>query len=81
MSDWMPVSERLPDEGQECLVYSENTDDDFGRFAARWIGGMWQTNGGVRFNLVHLPYWMPLPEPPCCLDQTTPSGETAEVLG
>lgn len=66
LQSWIPVSERLPEEGQECLVYSENTDDEFCRFAARWTGEVWQTNGGVRWNAKLLPYWMPLPEPPDC---------------
>lgn len=64
MIEWIPVTERVPDEGQECLVYSQNTDDDFGRFAARWHGGMWITNGGIRFNRVHMSHWMPLPPLP-----------------
>lgn len=61
---WIHVSERLPEAGQECLVYSENTDDDFGRFAARFTGEHWVTNGGSSWNVKLLPYWMPLPEPP-----------------
>ena len=65
MGDWIPVTERLPDEGQECLAYAgENS------FAARtilvpiWCGGFWCASNGTEYSKLELRYWMPLPEPP-----------------
>lgn len=48
---WVPVTERLPDDGEYVLAYS--ADDDFTTVEARH-----------RFGAFQITHWMPLPEPP-----------------
>lgn len=50
-SKWISVKERLPDNGQYVLAYSE--DDDFMTVEARH-----------KFDAFQITHWMPLPEPP-----------------
>ena len=62
MSEWIPVSERLPDESGEYLVYRY-----FGYSVAEYFppcppyqGDKWINEYGVRLYPLA---WMPLPEP------------------
>lgn len=56
MSEWIPVSERLPDKDKRVLV----TGTFWGRFEVNidtWNGERWFNYGG------YVSAWQPLPEP------------------
>ena len=59
-SKWIPVTERLPEELENVLAYT-----DVGSFAetAHWTGHRWEKTWDfeVLYGVTH---WMPLPEPP-----------------
>ena len=48
---WIPVTERLPENGEYVLAYS--ADDGFATVEARH-----------KFEVFQITHWMPLPEPP-----------------
>ena len=53
---WIPVGERLPDEGSAVLVWDMNAPQ------VGWLeDGLWQDE---RQNYLAVTYWIPLPEPP-----------------
>ena len=62
--EWIPVTERLPEEGKFVLVYGDlySNKHDGGVIAVskRIDWNYWQGFGRER-NITH---WMPLPEPP-----------------
>jgi hypothetical protein len=56
---WIPVTERLPEDGVEVVALWEGVPE----FAIR-EGGAWQTTAippSARFTATH---WMPIPPPP-----------------
>ena len=57
---WIPVTERLPDEGRHVLAWSEVGDVYETAFwnGVRWIV-TWEHD-----EFVGVTHWMPLPEPP-----------------
>ena len=57
-SRWIPVEERLPEEGVEVIVYSKGVGviPDISYVKGRWI---W--DAGIIKNVTH---WMPLPKGP-----------------
>lgn len=61
---WIPVTERLPDEGKFVLVYGDlypnKHDGSAIAVSKRMDWNYWQGFGRDR-NITH---WMPLPEPP-----------------
>ena len=61
---WVPVSERLPDEEEEVLAFwPAPSSDDENWIAIAWVfrDDRWRTEE----QDVHPPtHWMPLPEPP-----------------
>lgn len=59
MSEWIPVTERLPDHTDTVIVCDEHGV----WFAYRNKMGVWfdPCNGCLPENITH---WMPLPEPP-----------------
>lgn len=70
MSEWISVKERLPEKGQECVIYVDWVDVwDKGseRVTYQEIGVF---DGHDRFNhrahteLDRVTHWMPLPAPP-----------------
>lgn len=64
---WVPVSERLPEEGVVVLAYlPKQADVESGVYAAmlsklQTLKGTFSTSFGFGFEATH---WMPLPEPP-----------------
>ena len=66
MSKWIPVTERLPEKGQEVLAYR---GDFLGKMMNTYTylgSGNWEDDYGYRGSAEHegLTHWMPLPEPP-----------------
>ena len=73
---WIPVTERLPEDGDQCLVtvkykyaYEKEYSIDVDVATYRPEGGYidyWDTyndwNEGQQY--LHVTHWMPLPEPP-----------------
>jgi hypothetical protein len=66
VSGWISVSERLPDEDEEVLVWCSEAE----RFDVVWqkyIDVAWQHNGtwyNNQFTYPEVSHWQPLPEPP-----------------
>lgn len=61
---WIPVTERLPDDGVEVLVSVDENSDDCGYHVCLYRGDEWvrsESGSGYIFGVTH---WMPLPEPP-----------------
>lgn len=57
---WIPVTERLPQDGAEVLAWSRK-----GFAYVDWfIDGKWQVNGLVDGKHEVVTHWMPLPDPP-----------------
>ena len=57
---WIPVTERLPEEGAEVLAWTES-----GFSYVDWcLDGKWKVNSLVDSKHEHVTHWMPLPEPP-----------------
>ena len=67
LSRWIPVGERLPEEGVVVLAYlPKQADIESGVYAAmlsklQTLKGTFSTSFGFGFEATH---WMPLPEPP-----------------
>ena len=59
---WIPVSERLPENGSDVLAYSYD-EDESRIFPANYDNGWWHD---CLFNIriIAVTHWMPLPEPP-----------------
>ena len=62
---WIPVTERLPDIGQKCLIANREI------VVRGWLrpDGVWKTGVSSdeiwsKFSLYQPTHWMPLPEPP-----------------
>lgn len=64
---WIPVSEELPEDGVNVLIYAErNAYNDKGTFRKKVIDIGWQVDGKWHIdgcNGVCGIAWMPLPEP------------------
>lgn len=56
---WIPCSERLPDEEMKCLVSLKGIG---GVYIAQFEGDHWLSAGGWTHPM-HYDAWMPLPEP------------------
>jgi hypothetical protein len=66
LPQWIPVEERLPDEGQQVIVWMPDCPHhpcgmDMGSCATDSWGVSWMVSGGRSAFPTH---WMPLPEPP-----------------
>ena len=57
---WIPVSERLPEDGAEVLAWSQSGF----AYVDWWIDGAWKVNSLVDGKYEFVTHWMPLPEPP-----------------
>lgn len=58
MTKWIPVSERLPEQNKDVLVYTITNDI---RKAHCYGDRLWFAEDGIWRFVTH---WMPLPEPP-----------------
>ncbi len=65
--DWIPVTERLPKEGQRVLAYEKPNLIVVAEMHSRMplVGGVWwsKDNGYTPYS-VFPTHWMPLPAPP-----------------
>ena len=59
---WIPVSERLPKDGERVIAYFPEETESVGEATFRLTEeNQWLTEHGSWFLVTH---WMPLPEPP-----------------
>jgi hypothetical protein len=68
---WISVKDRLPEDGENVLVYNDDNSEDFiPYFTGYFHGGMWYSSYALyeEENFLEVPsivtHWMPLPEPP-----------------
>ena len=74
MSEWISVSDRLPEEGESVWVYDKKPSIEYGRdvhtammmefgFGVRWLAG---DDGETDPQDINPTHWMPItrPEPP-----------------
>ena len=59
---WIPVTERLPEDGQDVLGFLQN-DTERGIFPANYDHGIW-FDCLFNIHIQSVTHWMPLPEPP-----------------
>ena len=63
VQEWIPVTERLPEKGQEVLVF--DTRENWTGFAWLRPDETWTSLGfDFPFDLGEVTHWMPLPKPP-----------------
>jgi len=62
--EWIPVTERLPEDGVDVLVSWGSPESEL--FIAHWRADEqeWFDDQGKRVPAVRLTHWMSLPEPP-----------------
>ena len=61
MSDWIPATERVPDDEVDVLLVTDNPNTGVWigyRLEGLWI---WDCGGAIQDTVTH---WMPLPERP-----------------
>jgi hypothetical protein len=66
-NSWIPVTERLPEEGQRVLAYEKPDVIVVAEMHSRMplVGGFWwSTDNGHTAYSVFPTHWMPLPAPP-----------------
>lgn len=72
-SEWVSVEERLPEVGQEVLVYWWNTSQKAEHFElTHYDGDHWLLLDNTERPWIVVVAWMPLPAPP---DRRPPEGE------
>lgn len=72
-NEWVGVEERLPEVGQEVLVYWRNTSQKAEHFElTRYDGDHWFLLDNTERPWIVVVAWMPLPAPP---DRRPPEGE------
>jgi len=67
MSEWISVDDRLPEKGQECIVYGGETGVMVDTFEDRHADNGWfiELQSWCGRNEEHkVAFWMPLPDPP-----------------
>ena len=59
---WIPVEERMPEEGKNVLIFVKCMNNLWHTEVDWRIGGCWFNNAETDWNKIT--HWMPLPEPP-----------------
>ena len=73
LNEWISVDERLPEVGQEVLVYWRNTSQKAEHFElTHYDGDHWFLLDNTERPWIVVVAWMPLPSPP---DRRPPEGE------
>ena len=66
MMDWIPVTERLPEEEERVLIYTKTNITNYGTYTKRY--GAFRKEGFICHDgfmwLNTASHWMPLPQPP-----------------
>ena len=72
-NEWVSVEERLPEVGQEVLIYWQNTSQKAEHFElTHYDGDHWFLLDNTERPWIVVVAWMPLPAPP---DRCPPEGE------
>ena len=60
VQDWIPVTERMPDDGETVLTYKNGIIEVqmYEKMRNGWLSGNWF------WSMATVTHWMPLPEPP-----------------
>jgi hypothetical protein len=61
VQEWIPVSEKLPKDGNKVIVYSYENGDFH---TAELDGKLWHLDCGWLLDVDDFTHWMPLPKPP-----------------
>jgi hypothetical protein len=61
---WIPVEERLPEDGGRFLVVVNSDGDPYADAANWWHGDWWTGESPAQKHACPITHWMPLPEPP-----------------
>lgn len=64
MSNWIPVSERLPEDGKQVLIYATSMYIDLFEDESFLHDNYAEHMNIVGGNVRPVTHWMPLPEPP-----------------
>ena len=76
-NEWVSVEDRLPEVGQEVLVYWRNTSQKAEHFElTHYDGDHWFLLDNTERPWIVVVAWMPLPAPPNC---RPPEGEEGDV--
>jgi hypothetical protein len=60
---WISVKDRLPEDSQEVIIYSEGGKVEAGVYYCKEFGFDYY-DVSIRDIIVNVTHWMPLPEPP-----------------
>ena len=69
MSEWIPVTERLPERPDTVVVADADSVD-----CGWYYNGVWSWSSDLA--ACKPTHWMPLPQHPCCTDGAIPLGKT-----
>jgi hypothetical protein len=61
---WIPVSERLPQEDEDVIVFTDEENEMGVHVASIDEDGVWCPSHGDGWMFPTVTHWMPLPEPP-----------------
>lgn len=66
MYDWIKCSERMPEVGQEVIIFIHGAVESGAYFSGEFIRGkpVFEYKNDEYFTLVDVTHWQPLPPPP-----------------